>query len=119
MISRKNELLMAAGDMSGNLTSDPVDVRNLIVASFQIVFTGAPVGTMKLQCSNDVYEYLKQPGIQPAATNWTDVADSALSVTAAGDIVYNLTSLGFDQIRVVYTRSSGTGTMSIRMVGKG
>jgi hypothetical protein len=119
MISRKNELLMAAGDMSVSINSDPIDVRNLVIASLQIVMTGAPIGTIKLQCSNDTFEYLKQPGIQPAAVNWTDIADSSLGVSAAGNIVYNLTSLGYDQLRVVYTAVSGTGTMSIRMVGKG
>lgn len=119
MLSRKNDLVMAAGDMATSLNSDVVDVRNLVVGSVQVDFTGAPVGTVKLQCSNDSYQFLKQPEPQPAPTNWTDVADSAVSISAAGNIMYNLSSIGYDLLRVVYTRSSGTGTMTIRMVGKG
>lgn len=119
MISRKNELLLAAGDMSGNISTDPIDVRNLIVGSIQCEFTGSPNGTMKLQCSNDVAEFLKQPGTQPAPVNWTDITGSSIAVSAAGDIMYNLTSMGYDYLRVVYTASSGTGVLKIRMVGKG
>lgn len=119
MISRKNELLLAAGDMSASINSDPIDVKNLVIGSLQLIFTGAPVGSFKLQCSNDVYDFLKQPGIQPAPTNWTDVADSTVAISAAGNVVYNLSSLGYDILRLVYTRSSGTGSLKIRMVGKG
>lgn len=119
MVSRKNELLMSAGSMGASLNSDPIDVKNLIIGSLQIVFTGAPVGSIKLQASDDVYQFLKQPEPQPAPTNWTDIADSTLAIAAAGNIMYNLSSMGYDMVRVVYTRTSGTGTMSIRMVGKG
>lgn len=119
MISRKNEVLISAQSMAASFNSDPVDVRNLIVGSIQIVFTGAPVGSVKLQSSNDAIQFLDQPGIQPAATNWTDVDSSTLAISAAGTIMYNLTSIGYDQLRVVYTRTSGTGVMNARMVGKG
>jgi hypothetical protein len=119
MISRKNEPLIVAASMAADVVSDPIDVKNIIVGSIQLTFTGSPVGSMKLQCSNDVYDYLKQPGIQPAAVNWTDIDTTTLSVTASGSIVYNLTSIGYDQLRVVYTRTSGTGVLNARMVGKG
>ena len=119
MISRKNEPLIEAVSMATDITSDPIDVRNLIVGSIQCDFTGAPDGNIRLQCSNDTSEFLKQPGIQPAPTNWTDITGSVITISAAGNVMYNLTSIGYDLLRVVYTRNSGTGSLTVRMVGKG
>lgn len=119
MLSRKNELLLAAGDMAATFQSDPVDVRNIVVGSVQIVMTGAPVGTFTLQASNDTFQFLKQPGIEPTPTNWTDVENSSTAISAAGTVMYNLTSIGYDLLRVVYTRTSGTGACQIRVVAKG
>lgn len=119
MVSRKNILVVDAADASASVTSDPIDVRDLVIGSIQVVFTGSTAGTVKLQASNDVYQFLKQPSPQPAPTNWTDVDNSSQSVSGAGTVMYNLTSMGYDILRIVYTRASGTGTMSARMVGKG
>ena len=121
MISRKNiDVTFAgalSGDMAGSLNSDAIDVRDLIYGSIQTIFTGAPVGTMKLQCSNSLT--YATTGQQPITPVWTDIQDSSISVAAAGNILYNITNLSYDLIRVVYTRTSGTGTLIGRMVGKG
>lgn len=90
--------------------------------SIQLVFTGTPVGTFKLQCSNDA----GSPNAGSAATlatgvtNWTDVADSSQSITTAGDMVWNVSNAGYNFVRVVYTRDSSTGSLtSARINTKG
>lgn len=83
--------------------------------SIQVVFTGTPVGVFKLQASDDQ----GQPdggtgtaGLATGVTNWTDIADSSQSISAAGDMTWNYANAGFRFVRVVYTRTSGTGTVT-------
>ncbi len=116
-MSHLNELLVNAASMGADVTSASVNVQYAALGAIQCVFTGTPVGTMKLQASCDVVQ--PTPNSVPAATNWTDVADTSVDVSAAGTILYNLIYIGYDQVRVVYTRTSGSGTLNVRAVAKG
>lgn len=95
-------------------TSEPVYVYQIVLLSIQLVFTGTPVGTFSLECSNDEYDSKLAP------QNWTKIAGSAQDVTEAGDHTWNIQDAGYRWIRVVYTADSGTGTLTVaRYNGKG
>lgn len=109
-----NELLINAGDMSGDITSAAQQLDYTIGFSVQLVFAGSPVGTFKLQSSCD-------PSVYPAApTNWDDITSSSQAISAAGSGTYNFNQTpGFKYVRAVYTRTSGTGTLNARINTKG
>jgi hypothetical protein len=106
--------LIAAGTvMNTTLNGQAVSLQKIYNFSIQIVFTGTPTGSFKLQGSNDSYAI-------PANTNpnlpvnWTDVANSSFTVSAAGNVMWDYGMCGFDYVRVVYTdTSSGSSTAII------
>lgn len=107
-------VLLAAGDMSGSISSNPFRVENMDLAALQAVWTGAaPTGTFKLQASCDAGTDAQTGPSGFGVTNWTDVASSSNAITASGDFMWNLTDMGYRWVRVVYTRTSGTGTLLI------
>ena len=123
MSSRKNvilpKLILSAGDMSASITSSATNINFLDNASIQLNFTGAPVGTFAVQGSLDY-----SPGINndPLANagNWVDLPLS-VTPTASGSpdvILMDLSMLPFPWIRVVYTRTSGTGSLNYYIVAK-
>lgn len=92
-----NEVLISAGDMSGNLSA----VQRLDhVAGFavQISWSGtSPVGTFKLQGSND-------------GSTWTYLTSQTISVSGnSGSGLLNYADSMFQQVKAVYTASSGSG----------
>lgn len=103
------------GDMSSSITSPEISVYQVYGWSSQFVFTGAPVGAIKVQMSDDPY----QPEGNITPTNWTDITSSTVSITAAGDASYNYTGSFYNWIRFIYTSTSGTGTINGRMNIKG
>lgn len=66
----------------------------------QAVFTGAPVGTIKIQGSND-----------PVLLGYTDIPESITSISAAGNYMINVEFPYYSYVQLVYTRASGTGIM--------
>jgi hypothetical protein len=81
--------------------------------SIQLVFTGTPNGVFKLQCSND--PGMPDGGQTPqdkGVVNWTDVLNSSQAITAAGSHVYQVENVGYNFVRVVYTQSSSTGSLT-------
>ena len=110
-----NVPLVKNGDMSGTINSSPILLDQDVGVYFQAIFTGAPAGNFKLQASADV-------GIQPAGTaitNWTDYTGSAVSITAAGDYAWDVTTTSARWMRLVYVPSSGSGTLNVQVTTKG
>lgn len=99
---------------SATITSRGVWLGHIADFSIQLVFTGAPVGTFKLQASNDVGTEDKGGAgwSDTGVTHWTDL-DSSQAISAAGDLMYNYRGAGFRWVRVVYTKTSGTGTITV------
>lgn len=106
-------------DMSqASLTSKAFWLGHLEHYAIQVVFTGSPVGTFKLQISNDAGDSRHDGG--GSVTNWTDLSSSSVSISAAGDLMFVAQSAGYRWVRVVYTKTSGTGTITVvRANGKG
>lgn len=106
--------LIDAGDMSGNLTAVVANgvfqngVLYLDNIGFQYIWTGTPTGTIALQFSQD-------------GTNWTTmVLSPAITQPAgsAGNDGSNVNQFPYKYIRVTYTRSSGSGSLTVWMSAK-
>lgn len=105
----------APSDMSASFTLNPVYLGHIVNYALQLFFTGSPVGTFKLQASNDPGRtYL--PGQLPQSdtvVNWTDIAGSSQAISAAGDIMWDVQNAGYTWVRIVYTKTSGSGSVTI------
>lgn len=101
-----NKIILSAGDMSqATLTSTSIPLEQMFGCSIQATFTGAPVGSLKLQVSND-------------QVSWCDLP-SPTAISAAGCAMFNVSDTMYLFIRAVYTKTSGTGSLTIGAVGKG
>lgn len=115
-----NESILANGDASGNLASNPVSLEYQYGISIQAVVTNTAAGTLSLQGSNDFGKVPPGgPDIGQGVVNWTDIAGSSAPVTGAGTVSWNFQGTYYKWIRVIYTASSGTGIMNIRANTKG
>ncbi len=110
---RFNEkVILSAGDMSSaTLASIGVPMSQMKNFCIQAVFTGSPSGTFKIQVSNDI----AIPGdANPGANvvNWTDYTGSSQTISAAGNIAWGASNCAFQWVRLFYTKSSGTGSVT-------
>lgn len=106
MRSLNYKQLATAVSMSASINSTSQQMNQYAVACVQAVFTGSPVGVLKLQISND-------------NSNWTDYGGSEQSISAAGNFAWNLANIGYQYVRLVYTKTSGSGALSVTVSGKG
>ena len=102
-----NKSIWSDGSLGASGESDAFELRHLRGYAVQAVYTGAPVGTLTLQVSND----------NSSPTNWTDA--SSESISAAGSTVFNHQVPQYKFIRLKYVRTSGTGTINARVHAKG
>lgn len=106
-------------DMSGNIISSPYVLNDLAGCSYSFSWSGtSPVGTIKIQGSNDY----AVPGVNGRITNpgtWNDltvnyngVAVTTIPITGnTGNGMIDITITGIYAIRTVYTSTSGTGNL--------
>jgi hypothetical protein len=98
--------------MTESLISEGIDIRTVYGCALQLKYTGTPVGQLVVQASCDE--------ILPAQTqNWVTVTNSAQSISSAGDWIYNVADVNWGFIRILYTFTSGTGTLTGKVVTKG
>lgn len=99
--------IISSGDMStATVTSTTVDVGRTSQYSVQGVYTGSPNGSLQINVSNDY----------PCggATNWTLApTTAAVAIAAAGNTMWNVTYGNYNCLQVVYTKTSGTGTLNV------
>jgi len=111
-----------APSMAANFTLHPIYLGHIVDYSIQLVFTGTPGGNFKLQVSNDLGKINSTTEAEQVSnvTNWTDVAGSPQTISAAGDHTWAVENAGYRWVRVVWTQTSSTGTLvSARVNGKG
>lgn len=92
--------------MTGNIESSVIDTSRITSVVFYAKWTGSPVGSIKLQVSID-------------DVNYVDLPSSSQAVSGAGDFMWNVTDTNYDKIKVVYTFTSGSGTLNVQANGKG
>lgn len=111
------DLLLESGviDLSTGWASRPVWLGHIANFSIQLIFTGSPNGTFTLQMSNDQGHPNSQAKSEQSAdvTHWTTISGSAQPISAAGDLGYDYNNAGFPWVRVVWTPSSGTGSLTV------
>lgn len=107
--------ILTNGDMSqASLQSTAIDLNQLDLTSIQAIWTGGSAsGTLKIQVSNDMVDLASQ------VTHWTDYTGSDETVSGAGDVLWNMSFVGYRWVRMVYTRTSGSGSLNATFVGKG
>ncbi len=104
---------VTAGDMSDDITSGVVDGRYLTNIKWQLVWTGAPVGSFSIEESLN-YNPVTQVG------DWYDNG-SGISDAAGvdGSAIINLSNRPPCFYRVTYAFSSGTGVLNVWASGSG
>jgi hypothetical protein len=114
-----NEVLLNAGDASVNFQTPHGLVAYVFGYNIQLIIAGTPVGVVSLQGSSDPVPEanFKVPSFTVA--NWTDIAGSSQNVTGAGTLDYNMADSYYNWVRVIYTSTSGTGTITVRLNTKG
>ena len=121
-----NKTLISAGAMVGSLTSKGIHMNvsnnvSIINGAVQAVFSGSPAGTIKLQISCDNVAENLTVGQDPASNvvNWADYSGSPQVISGAGIFIWNFFNPGYRWLRVVWTPTSGTGSLTAIIVVKG
>lgn len=116
-----NSQIITSAIMNTTIRSPAVGLANIYGFSVQAIYTGTPTGTLKLQASADPYK--EASAVQPETpTNWSDISNSSVSLTAAGDILWNINGAFYNFVRVVYTDTSGgmsTAVLNVIINAKG
>jgi hypothetical protein len=106
-MSRKNVLksykMLDAADISANASSPETSVINTDKASIHVVWSGSsPVGTLVVQAKNGEFD------------SWYTLDfGSAISISgSSGEHSIVLNETPFERIKLVYTATSGTGTLN-------
>ena len=112
--------ILTACDMStASCTSIGTDINQLQSYAIQASFSGSPVGTLKLQISTDQVQVgtgTNDPAVN--VVNWSDYTGSSYSLSASGNYMWNVFPAGYRWVRMVYTKTSGTGSLSATFDGK-
>lgn len=98
--------------MGGNVTGAVTNIQYLDNIGIQLNFTGTPVGTFHVQVSAD-YDQTAE-GEVVSAGNWINMTLSPPPIASGSpDQIYiDILPTSAPWIRVVYTRTSGTGTLN-------
>lgn len=110
-----NDLAMDAVAVSSTdtVTSSWIDSSSMFQISVQAVAAGSnPNGTLKIQFSND----------NPTAgspTHASDITSASVSIANNGTFAIQKTDICAQYIRLSYTNSSGSGTLSARIKTNG
>lgn len=113
MYNQKNTAIVTEGDMSGSLTSTPINLDHIKMYAIQAVVSSgtSPSGALTLEASCD-------PSNTTPST-WTEIGNTSQTVTADGSFLWNVENAGYNWVRLVYTRTSGSGTLDTRIQIKG
>ena len=95
-----NTTIIENGNMSGTITSSLVPINEVILIGLIASWTGSsPVGVLSVQASNDMI-------------NFDTIGSVAVGGNTGADSI-NCQQLGFGFLQVVYTPTSGSGTLLV------
>jgi hypothetical protein len=123
MSARKNVLaphnIITAGSMSGALTSDATSIQYMDNICIELVWTGTPTGTFSIEGSLTYQTNSVGTGVSNAGT-WVPITltPPPAATGSAGSILLDLNQLSFPYIRVKYSPTSGSGTLTATIGGK-
>jgi hypothetical protein len=108
------DLLQGTPITAANFTSDGFYLGHILNLAAHVVFTGSPVGALKVQVSCDIGNPNSPfPHSDDTVVNWVDLAGASASISGAGSVLINLADAGYSWIRVVYTHTSGSGSITV------
>lgn len=88
------------------LRTSAVDVRSLPFGALEAVWTGSPTGTFSVDASLD-------------GTTWYPTGTTVNSPAGGADsTLINLSGMGFCYVSLKYTRTGGTGSLTVTAYGK-
>jgi len=99
--------------MTANIASGAYDLNQMAMYALQAVYTGSPNGTILVQASCD------NVPLASSVVNWTTIANSSVNISSAGSSSWNYSLIGYRWVQVVYTFSSGSGTLNVTLNAKG
>jgi hypothetical protein len=102
-----NIRIVTNGDMSNDITSLSTNIDEAVSYCIQAKFTGSPVGSIKLQASND-----------PVVLGYSDITETITAVTTSGNYMINADLPAYSFVQLVYTRTSGSGTLNATINAK-
>lgn len=111
--------IITSGNMAGNLTSLIVETKLQDNIGIQLDWTGTPTGIFDVQVSvdhtQDAYGNVTNAG------HWVSLSlSTTIKATGSADDAYiDLNQLAAPYVKVVYTATSGTGTLNAYVTGKG
>lgn len=119
--------LANAASMGASINSKGMELFQGFVYSIQAIWTGASAaGTIKIQVSNDnvppvQYSSMGDDASNPSARviNWIDYPATDQTISGPGQFMWNFSDTGYAWVRVVFTRASGTGSLTINAWIKG
>lgn len=111
--------VVTAGNMASNITSKVVEIKQQDNIGIQLHWTGAPSGAFDVQISSNHSE--DSFGNVINAGNWISlVLDPVIIAAGTPDDAYiDLNQMSAMYVRVIYNRSSGSGTLDGYVVAKG
>lgn len=106
--------IIVAGSMAANITSPAQEVRYEDNIGVQLIWTGTPVGVFDIQVSLDY-----NPNTHVAGT-WTSLtlSNSIAPAGSASSGYIDLNQLSAPYFRIVYTRTSGAGSLNAWVTAK-
>lgn len=108
--------LFNAADLSqASLTSSVCDLDSMYGYSIQAVFSGDAIGTLSIQASNDPFPVTDLT--IGRIVNYTTV--STLPLTAPGSVLDNIDAAHYKWVRLIYTKTSGSGSITANLHAKG
>lgn len=100
-ISLLNNILLNAVSVAANNASNIIDVKEALSMAVQVSWSGSsPLGTVAIKGSCD-------------GVIFTTISGGSVSVTGStGSSLINVTEKGISHLQVIYTTTSGTGTVT-------
>jgi hypothetical protein len=104
--------------MGASFTSPVTNIQFLDHVCIQLNFTGTPAGTFDVQVSADYFQD-SQGNVQNPG-NWISLplSPTPAAAGAPNNIMIELFEMSEPFVRVVYTRTSGTGTFDMYIGAK-
>ncbi len=103
--------------MASSITSEPTIITNLSMLSYDISWAGStPVGVCTVEVSNTYSKNVDGSARDPG--NWTPLPISGAVSGNTGVGYIEIGAISAHAIRLVYTRTSGTGLMNAKVNGK-
>lgn len=114
--------LINASSMGTSITGPVTFLKGLSGICYDIKWTGTPVGVFTIEVSNT---YAQNPdGSVKTAGNWTVIPSASFAGTypvpsgSASNGMIEVVGTETNCIRLVYTRTSGTGALTVVPCGK-